>query len=273
MPTVYALLWCHASSTSTIAAALAYCSRRWCDAYRLRSTSHTRQAAFATCSPCVHRVFTVCSPSVHRLSTAWAPHMFTIPFFLLDHHIPGPLSGEFRHTSLGLSFYAHCSSPIRRFSDLCNQHALFGTVDTSAFLAQHLPSAGGEVTPCSQRRRQKPQRHHGHHGHHGHHEPAPRRTSPRSPPPQSQSQSPQPRADFDPNSDLASNPDARAEVAMLSPFWYAHHRHGPPLSVTPQPPPRASCVRCALPRYDPNLTGPQGSAGELARERAPVPPW
>mmetsp|Transcript_30559 Transcript_30559/g.70739 ORF Transcript_30559/g.70739 Transcript_30559/m.70739 type:complete len:93 (+) Transcript_30559:172-450(+) len=28
-----------------------------------------------------------------------------------------------------------------------------------------------------------------------------------------------PRADFDPNSDLASNPDARAEVAMLSPFW------------------------------------------------------
>lgn len=56
----------------------------------------------------------------------------------------GPLSGEYRHTSLGLSFYAHCSSPIRRFSDLCNQHALFGTVDTGAFLAQHMKSTGGD---------------------------------------------------------------------------------------------------------------------------------
>ena len=36
------------------------------------------------------------------------------------------------HASLGLDFYAHCSSPIRRFADLVNQYALFRP-DTFAF--------------------------------------------------------------------------------------------------------------------------------------------
>ncbi|KAH8065994.1 hypothetical protein JL722_387 [Aureococcus anophagefferens] len=36
------------------------------------------------------------------------------------------------HASLGLDFYAHCSSPIRRFADLVNQYALFQP-DTFAF--------------------------------------------------------------------------------------------------------------------------------------------
>ena len=38
-------------------------------------------------------------------------------------------TGNLGHASLGLRHYAHCSSPIRRFSDLLNQHAVFGTLD------------------------------------------------------------------------------------------------------------------------------------------------
>lgn len=38
------------------------------------------------------------------------------------------------HASLGLRYYAHCSSPIRRFSDLLNQHAIFGTLDVQALV-------------------------------------------------------------------------------------------------------------------------------------------
>ena len=36
------------------------------------------------------------------------------------------------HASLGLQFYSHCSSPIRRYADLHNQHALFGTLPAGA---------------------------------------------------------------------------------------------------------------------------------------------
>lgn len=37
-------------------------------------------------------------------------------------------AGEFlRHESLGRANYAHCSSPIRRYADLHNQHVLFGS--------------------------------------------------------------------------------------------------------------------------------------------------
>ena len=37
--------------------------------------------------------------------------------------VPGPQG--LSHASLGLDFYAHCSSPIRRFADLVNQYAVF----------------------------------------------------------------------------------------------------------------------------------------------------
>ena len=41
-------------------------------------------------------------------------------------------TGNLGHASLGLRHYAHCSSPIRHFSDLLNQHAVFGTLDPRA---------------------------------------------------------------------------------------------------------------------------------------------
>lgn len=54
--------------------------------------------------------------------------------------------GGFRHSSLGLDFYAHMSSPIRRFSDLCNQHAAFGTLDPAVAVAPVEPAgATGEA--------------------------------------------------------------------------------------------------------------------------------
>jgi exoribonuclease R len=35
---------------------------------------------------------------------------------------------EFKHSSLNLPLYSHASSPIRRFVDLVNQHALYDTL-------------------------------------------------------------------------------------------------------------------------------------------------
>ena len=39
--------------------------------------------------------------------------------------------GGLWHASLNLTNYAHCSSPIRRYADLHNQHALFESFDPS----------------------------------------------------------------------------------------------------------------------------------------------
>jgi superfamily II DNA/RNA helicase len=50
--------------------------------------------------------------------------------------VPGMPHGTQGHCSLGLQFYAHMSSPIRRFSDLYNQHVLAAwTAGTGAALA------------------------------------------------------------------------------------------------------------------------------------------
>lgn len=43
--------------------------------------------------------------------------------------------GPLGHLSLGLEYYAHASSPIRRFTDLINQHAAFGTLDVKRAVA------------------------------------------------------------------------------------------------------------------------------------------
>lgn len=43
----------------------------------------------------------------------------------------GESSARVAHASLGLVNYAHCSSPIRRYADLHNQHALFGTLGSA----------------------------------------------------------------------------------------------------------------------------------------------
>lgn len=47
----------------------------------------------------------------------------------------GGAGGGCGHASLGLAFYAHMSSPIRRFVDLVNQHAAFGTLDPALAVA------------------------------------------------------------------------------------------------------------------------------------------
>ena len=46
------------------------------------------------------------------------------------------------HASLSLVNYAHCSSPIRRYADLHNQHVLFGTLASPALPPGTLPPAG-----------------------------------------------------------------------------------------------------------------------------------
>ena len=53
--------------------------------------------------------------------------------------------GPLGHLSLGLEYYAHASSPIRRFSDLINQHAAFGTLDVKRAVAPlaSLSESGG----------------------------------------------------------------------------------------------------------------------------------
>jgi hypothetical protein len=62
---------------------------------------------------------------------------------------PSSSIGPLGHLSLGLEYYAHASSPIRRFSDLINQHAAFGTLDVKravappATLADSSGSGGG----------------------------------------------------------------------------------------------------------------------------------
>ena len=49
------------------------------------------------------------------------------------------------HASLGLVNYAHCSSPIRRYADLHNQHVLFRTMMSLAPAAGPQPPAAAEA--------------------------------------------------------------------------------------------------------------------------------
>lgn len=58
---------------------------------------------------------------------------------ILDEVDEGSASA-FKHVGLELDYYAHCSSPIRRFSDLLNQHTVFQTLDVSRLTSS--PSSG-----------------------------------------------------------------------------------------------------------------------------------
>jgi hypothetical protein len=53
-------------------------------------------------------------------------------------------SGPQGHAKLGLATYAHMSSPIRRFSDLFNQHVLFDTIAAAPVVHPVLGPISGE---------------------------------------------------------------------------------------------------------------------------------
>ena len=62
-------------------------------------------------------------------------------------------SGPQGHAKLGLATYAHMSSPIRRFSDLFNQHVLFDTIAAAPVVHPVLgPISGERVCVCARAR-------------------------------------------------------------------------------------------------------------------------
>jgi exoribonuclease R len=54
---------------------------------------------------------------------------------------PAAASGAQRHAKLGLDTYAHMSSPIRRFSDLFNQHILFSSLHSASLVHPGISSS------------------------------------------------------------------------------------------------------------------------------------